>query len=313
MWSIDNTSYDEIPNNDSNSSLSSEKKSLTDTTSKIIDSLALSIWNDNITLPKANATGNDNGKTFVLNWRVHSQINWNPYLTNTSLSHFTYGEIIPKSSDGKIDFSNIDSKNATRIDLLSIGVKREIAYILSPETTITTTFWAGIQAIGNFGWGIIQKEWHRVTNRYTNDAQYESVSWLTPDIRAGIWIRSYITGDWNKGIYIHGNTDINIPLNNFYGSSKVEIPVWLWINIWETDMNMWITHQHESAPIASETINGAYENGNNQEFMWVSIYIPISNTSASIFWEITKPTSNLPGNSGQKGEPTLNIGMQWKL
>lgn len=169
-----------------------------------MDSIAFSTWNDNAPEQIVKGKGipsNDSAKTFDLNLVSQFHYNERPFTATANLTHYTDGEIVPRNSKGEVLFGQIDSKNATRVDNVRLGLSTPIIEKKSSDGSyIRVNGGVGVQGTGDFGGGDVQKKWHEANNYYVNEATYENggKTAFTPDISASVEAKKYFAGNAAK-------------------------------------------------------------------------------------------------------------------
>lgn len=289
-----------------------EKEEVTKDTKFKMQELRLSTWNDNapLTLPGTTA-GDDSGKTFDIKLGATFTKNNREYMTDAQLIHYTDGEVVKRNQDGTW---YIDSQSAKRVDRLSLGLRAQVLNIIhSDGSYLRASLGWGVQALGNYGWQSVQKEWHKLNDYYQNDAKYEQ--WwhgITADLRWGIDAKKYLLGSQEKGVYLKWWVDITLPMSEKIWVTRAEGSVGVGANFKRFSVEASHNEAYEHGATSSSVIQGAMKNGQRQSYNAVDVNIPISQRTSFFGW-ITDASEGKSGATGDKDEVGFNIGIATKF
>lgn len=282
-----------------------------------MDSIAFSTWNDNSPeqVIKGGIMSDDSGKTFDLNLESKFHYNERPFTATANLTHYTDGEIVPRTADGKVLFGQIDSSNATRVDNVRLGVSTPIIEKKSADGSyIRVNGGVGLQGTGDFGGGDVQKKWHEANNYYVNNATYENggKTAFTPDISLSVEGKKYFTGNASKWVYGFGEIGGVMPLDQSIGLAKANVTAGIGANIGRGKIEASHTEAFVDGATGSQTIQWAITDGNHLSYQKIEASAPLG--KADIFGAVTRATDkNTAGETGDKGEFGVNVGIKWNF
>lgn len=283
-----------------------------------IDSLAFSTWNDNapmqVVKPGNWVYSDDSGRTFDLKWSLEGSYNAHPFQAEASLTHFTDWEIVPRWPNGEVYFGDIDSTNAERIDILQVGVKTRVFEIIDAQWGyIRANAWVGVEWLGNFWGGTVQKKWHDMNGYYVNNATYENIwNTFTPTVWGNVEAKKYILWDKTLGVYGLGKIDANIALNNNIWVNSVHWKIWVGTNIGRAKVELSHNEAFEDGAFNSRVYQWAMEDGHHQSYNAIDASMPIG--KMDVFGSVTQAQNiNTAWETGDKGEYWVNVGLKWNF
>ncbi len=260
-----------------------------------------------MTLPGTTAW-DDSGKTFDIKLGATFTKNNREYTTDAQLIHYTDGEVVKRNQDGTW---YIDSQSAKRVDRLSLGLRAQVLNIIhSDGSYLRASLGWGVQALGNYGWQSVQKEWHKLNDYYQNDAKYEQ--WwhgITADFRWGIDAKKYMLGSQEKGVYLKWWADVTLPMSEKIWVTRAEGSIGIGANFKRFSVEASHNEAYEHGATNSSVIQGAMKNGQYQSYNTVDINIPLSKNT-SIFGSVSDAQKRKAGATGDIGEVWFNIGIK---
>jgi len=252
---------------------------------------------------------NDTWHTFWFQSELQSNYEGIPYKLNlwldeyTSWEKFYYNPVTWKRVWNRTNFDN-----SSRIDTAYVNLTPEVYSENINWINVNWYFWWWINAIWNFWLGDMQKNVHKLFNRYNNKALYEKVSWFSPTINASLELDSIVYWTNNRGISIYGNVDAQLALINKYWSNSISATVGVkaeydgfWVDISKTE---W----YNTLPKASKTLINTWLNWHTSSTN-LKLYAPLIK-DLSVYFEYKKD-NNAKYNINNKAYIPNNQTVWW--
>jgi len=242
-----------------------------------LNKVSISTFNDNWVTIDWEKFWEDTWKTFWFTWRTNFSKWMDKYDLDIDYNHYTTWEQFVYDNNWVRQWAETNFDNASRIDQLDLWLKKEVYSDQDIDWNWTKIkLWWWIQALWNYWWQRIQKEWHKTTDVYEHVAAYEDVSWITADLRWSIDSNKFVVWNNNSGwVYVNAWLNAKLALDNKYWESNIWWKIWIWSKFAWMNIETGYTREKIYWPTGSSTIQWSLLDNTNKSWRYVEIWAKI--------------------------------------